>query len=185
MDQLNSWLAAVRDLPDYNAFCLSTIGADGFPQSRIVLLRESDPDGLVFYTNYQSEKGREIMANPNVGMTFFWPQLERQLRISGQAEVISPESSDAYFASRPRASQIGAWCSPQSKEIESRSELDARVTEYELQFEGKAVPRPPHWGGFKINPHRFEFWQGRASRLHDRIVYEWKDGRWEKKRIAP
>jgi len=186
-DQFSAWLegARVNDIRDYNAFTLSTVSESGFPDARIVLLRGADKSGLTFFTNYNSAKGREIHASEKVCMNFFWNTLERQIRILGIASQVSAEESDVYFNSRPRDSRIAAWASSQSSELRTRDDLDAAVLKYTAQFEEKEVPRPPHWGGYRIVPHYFEFWQGRPNRLHDRLVYELQADKWSLKRLAP
>ncbi|MGB0167500.1 MAG: pyridoxamine 5'-phosphate oxidase [Luteibaculum sp.] len=182
-----SWLSeALKKEKEPNAMMLATIGAQGYPQSRVVLLRAFTEKGFVFYTNYQSNKAKELAKNAKVSATFFWPSLERQVRIEGAASKVPEKQSDDYFATRPRESQLGAWASAQSQKLESREQLEKKLEQIRLQYEGKEVPRPPHWGGFLINPNRIEFWQGRASRLHDRIVYtEIDNGKWSISRLNP
>ncbi|MFN3996420.1 pyridoxamine 5'-phosphate oxidase [Algoriphagus sp.] len=185
--QFKVWLdeAIDSEVPEVNAMCLSTLGLNGFPNGRIVLLKEMD-HGFVFFTNYESEKGQEIEANPKASLTFFWPELERQVRVMGQIEKVSEQESDIYFHSRPKNSQIGAWTSPQSKVIADRSELNLRMEKMEERFSIEPITRPPHWGGFRLLPFKIEFWQGRPSRLHDRICYEKQEGgKWEISRLAP
>jgi len=170
---------------EVNAMCLSTIGKEGFPSGRIVLLKGVD-HGFLFFTNYKSDKGTEIEENPKVSLTFFWAELERQVRITGTLEKVSPEESDEYFFSRPLGSQIGAWSSPQSQKIPNREFLENTIKDLQERFSKEPITRPPHWGGYRLLPIRFEFWQGRPSRLHDRIGYELKpDGSWEIFRLAP
>lgn len=185
--QFRVWLdeAIDSEVPEVNAMCLSTLGINGFPNGRIVLLKEMD-HGFVFFTNYESEKGQEIAANPKASLTFFWPELERQVRIMGNLEKVSSEESDKYFLSRPMGSQIGAWTSPQSKEIANREEIEGRLKEIENRFSKEPISRPPHWGGYRLLPFRIEFWQGRPSRLHDRICYKKQEtGEWLISRLAP
>ena len=150
---------------------LSTVGADGRPSARIVLLKGVDPDGLVFYTNTRSRKGREIADRVDVALTFWWPQLESQIRFEGPARPVSAAEADAYFASRPRVSQLGAWASDQSAPLRTREELESRFTELERKYEGKDVPRPPHWSGYRVAPLAVEFWRNRPGRLHERQLY--------------
>ncbi len=185
---LIAWLddAVSSGMQDPTAFALSTVDEWGYPHSRIVLLRDTRQGELVFFTNYESEKGQDLARNAKAGATFFWPSLERQIRVRGSVTRVSQEESDRYFASRPRESQLGAWSSDQSRSIASRESLDrafaARLQEYP---EGH-VPRPPHWGGYAILPVEVEFWQGRASRMHDRIRYRRAaDGSWEHGRLQP
>jgi pyridoxamine 5'-phosphate oxidase len=167
-----------------NAFVLSTVDSEGKPSSRVVLLKGFDPRGFVFFTNYESKKGQDLEANPNASLNFFWPELERQVRIDGVAKRTSVEESDAYFRSRPTLSRIGAWASKQSGVLSDRDELQARFDEIRTRF-GEDIPCPPFWGGYRIVPVSFEFWQGRPSRLHDRICYE-KDGdNWRIFRLYP
>jgi pyridoxamine-phosphate oxidase len=167
-----------------NAFVLSTADAEGKPSSRVVLLKGFDPRGFVFFTNYESKKGRDLDTNPNAALNFFWPELERQVRIAGIAERTSAEESEAYFESRPPASQIGAWASKQSGVLPDRGELEERVNEIRTRFDGD-IPCPPFWGGYRIVPTSFEFWQGRPSRLHDRICYEKVGDVWRIFRLYP
>lgn len=185
--QFRAWLeAAIADkLPEPTAMTLATVSADGLPSTRIVLLKDCDERGLVWYTNYQSRKGRELAANPNAALQFHWVSLERVVRIEGRVSRVDAAEADLYYDSRPLASRIGAWASPQSEVIEGRTTLVARAAEYGLKF-GLHPPRPPHWGGFRLAPARWEFWQGRQSRLHDRLCYRLDDvGGWVRERLAP
>ena len=154
-----------------NAFTLSTVDQDLKPSSRILFLRDFDETGFTFFTNYNSKKGKDLLLNPFASLLFFWPTLERQIRIEGEIEKASNQVSDAYFASRPKSSQIGAWASQQSEKLNSRSDLEERITRLNDKYPNE-VPRPPHWGGYVLKASRFEFWQGRASRLHDRIIFD-------------
>ena len=169
---LEQWVkeAVEAGISDPTAFTLTTMDGVGFPHGRIVLLRDTRDGELVFYTNYLSEKGRDLAREPRAGATFFWPHAERQIRVRGHVTQVSSEESDAYFASRPRASQLGAWASLQSTSIDSRDGLERQYAEQEIKFKGKEIQRPPHWGGFALKPQVIEFWQGRASRMHDRLV---------------
>lgn len=172
-------------LPEPTAMMVATVGDDGQPSLRVVLLKAVDERGFVFYTNYESRKGRELLAHPKAALCFHWQPLERQVRIEGDVEPVSPEEADAYFATRARLSQIGAWASRQSRPLSSDAELDSRVHEMEERFAGGAVPRPPHWSGFRVVPGRMEFWRNRAFRLHERLVYERDEGSWRVTRLFP
>lgn len=169
-----------------NAMTLTTLGLDGFPKGRVVLLKRFTYEGFIFFTNYNSEKGQAIEANPNVCLSFFWHGAERQIIIKGQAEKIADNLSDGYFESRPRGSQLGAILSNQSAVLENRDALEANLKQLEKQYEGKDIPRPDFWGGFIVKPVEFEFWQGRANRLHDRIRYQLdNEFNWIKNRLSP
>ena len=190
IDRLRALLAEAEAidrslLPEPTAMMLATIGADREPSLRVVLLKSVDGRGFVFYTNYESRKGRELLAHPKAAVCFHWQPLERQVRIEGEAEPVAPEEADAYFATRARLSQIGAWASRQSRPLSNDAELDARVHEMEDRFAGGAVPRPPHWSGFRVVPRRMEFWRNRAFRLHERLVYEREEGNWRVTRLYP
>ncbi|MEP6945827.1 MAG: pyridoxamine 5'-phosphate oxidase [Acidobacteriota bacterium] len=186
-EQFSKWMEDTlrSEIPEPTAMVLATVSSDGRPSSRVVLLKGFDDEGFVFYTNYKSRKGRELAGNPNAAIHFFWPDLERQINISGSAKRVSPEESDNYFQSRPYASRVGAWASKQSEPIDSRMVLIKRVARLVVKYASGNVPRPPHWGGFRIVPDRFEFWQGRESRLHDRICYELDNGGWHISRLSP
>lgn len=173
VDQFQKWLheALEAGLDEPYAFTLSTLDESGHPDSRVVLLRKVEKQGFSFFTNYESTKGRQIENHPWVAMNFFWAALERQVRIMGAIKPLSSLESDTYFASRPRESQLGAWVSLQSQELENRSVLEAKMQKLTSDYDGKTIPRPPHWGGYLIVPSQFEFWQGRPSRLHDRFHY--------------
>ncbi len=168
-----------------SAVVVSTVGDEGSPSSRVVLLKGFDLNGFVFFTNYESKKGRDLGLNPSVVLHFFWPELERQISIAGRAERTSREESETYFASRPPASKLGAWASKQSEQLSSRKELEDRLEEIRGQYSDGDIPCPPFWGGFRVVPTRFEFWQGRPSRLHDRICYELNEGDWRILRLYP
>jgi pyridoxamine 5'-phosphate oxidase len=178
--------ALESEVNEPNAMTLATSSKSGQPDARIVLLRNFDKNGFVFFTNYKSEKGKEMDANKKVCLNFFWTELHRQVRILGSVEKLSAKASEEYFRSRPRESQIGAWASNQSEAIESRAALESRYVDIELKYHGKDVPRPPHWGGVRVKPVHIEFWQGRPNRLHDRIVFKkMRDGKWKTGRINP
>jgi pyridoxamine 5'-phosphate oxidase len=170
---LTEWLADARrtEINDPNAMTLATIGLDGAPDARIVLLKGQDQRGLVFYTNYESRKGEELSADPRATLVFHWKSLQRQVRVEGQVERVTPEEADGYFVSRPRLSKIGAWASDQSRPLGERVELERRLAEAEARFPDDDVPRPPHWSGFRVVPHRFEFWREMPYRLHDRLIF--------------
>ncbi len=189
-DPLEQWLAWHAEaleagVAEPNAMVLSTVDADGSPDARVVLVRGADQRGLAFYTNYRSVKSVQLEAAPAAAATFAWLDLHRQVRVRGSVERLTPEESDEYFAWRPRGSQIGAWASPQSQPISDRGELDRRVAEISERFEGRDVTRPPDWGGWRLVPDQWEFWQGRPSRLHDRLRYRIIDGGWKIDRLAP
>ena len=188
IDQFEHWWedAIQSNIDEVNAFVLSTVNANGTPSSRVVLLKGFTPEGFVFFTNYESNKGKEIEANPNVAMNFFWKELERQVRITGTIQKVSTDESEKYFHSRPIGSQVGAWTSPQSKVIPNRAYLeDLMAFNLEKYKEGN-VPLPPHWGGYIVHPTSIEFWQGRSSRLHDRLLYTLNANHsWTKERLAP
>ena len=167
-----------------NAMTLATASPDGKPSARIVLLKMADERGLVFFTNYHSRKGRDLANNPHAALVFFWPTVERQVRVEGPVEPASAAEADEYFVTRPVASRLGAWASDQSEVLPSREDLERRHRELEARF-GEQVPRPPHWGGYRVVPAEWEFWQGRPSRLHDRIRFRQAAGRWVRERLSP
>jgi pyridoxamine 5'-phosphate oxidase len=186
--QFSNWFTAAIEagIRDVNAMSLATATPAGRPSVRIVLLKGFDHDGFVFFTNYESQKGRQLDANPQAALAFYWIELDRQIRINGLAEKTSREESERYFHSRPLASQLGAWASPQSQVLNTRGELDARMTEMAERFDGRPIPLPESWGGYRVKPETMEFWQGRPSRLHDRFRYERRpDGSWSIERLAP
>jgi pyridoxamine 5'-phosphate oxidase len=181
------WLSDTVDagVHEPNAMVVSSVSAHGRPSSRMVLLKGVDQRGFVFYTNYDSRKGHELDADPACALLFPWHDLQRQVRVDGTAERVTREESEAYFASRPRGSQLGAWASPQSAEVASREELDRLYDEVEARFADSDVPLPPHWGGFRVVPETVEFWQGRKGRMHDRLVYRRQAEAWTTARLAP
>ena len=187
-DQFEKWWndALKAGIVEVNAMTLATASPDGLPSARVVLLKGFDHRGFVFYSNYNSYKGRQLVENPRACLVFLWKELERQVRITGLVEKLAPEESDEYFTQRPKESQIGAWASPQSEVIRSREWLENVEKEFDNKFKGKSIPRPPHWGGYRVRPVTIEFWQGRPSRLHDRIQYSLQDdGNWQIERLAP
>jgi pyridoxamine 5'-phosphate oxidase len=185
--QFAEWfkLAEESNLTEYYIMTLATADKEGRPSARIVLLRNFDENGFVFYTNYTSRKGNDILENPNAALLFFWQDLERQVRVEGTLTKQTEAESDAYFASRPFESKLGAWTSEQSKVIESRNVLDERFAEVLKKYADGNVPRPPHWGGYVLKPTHIEFWQGRPSRLHDRILFTLENNVWKMERLAP
>jgi pyridoxamine 5'-phosphate oxidase len=188
ISQFTQWFeeALSANVTEPNAMTLSTVSADNKPSSRIVLLKDVAPAGFSFFTNYHSRKGAELLGNPHACLLFFWPDLQRQVRIEGAVSVLPEAVSTAYFQTRPRGSRIGAVASPQSERIESRERLDERIRAVEDQYAGQEeIPRPAHWGGYQLQPDRVEFWQGRGSRLHDRLCYQKTESGWELIRLAP
>ena len=187
LKQFSYWMEmAVREgIPEPNAMDLSTVDESGRPSSRIVLLRTCDQRGFTFFTNYESRKGKDLLSNGFASLNFFWQQPARQVRVEGSVCKVSPEESDEYFSTRPRESQLGAWASSQSAYLNSRQELEEAILALEKEYEGREVPRPPHWGGFVLEPDRIEFWQGRPNRLHDRFLYEKTNDIWMVFRLFP
>jgi pyridoxamine 5'-phosphate oxidase len=185
--QFEFWFeqALAAQLLEPNAMTLATVTAEGKPDARIVLLKGFDDRGFVFYTNFHSHKGQQLAANPYAALVFLWGDLERQVRIVGSVEKATNEEADNYFYSRPLGSRLGAWASTQSEVVPSREHLLERMTEFEAQYKDREIPRPEHWGGFRVIPTEFEFWQGRPSRLHDRLRYRLQNGEWGVDRLAP
>lgn len=186
--QFEKWMneALVQKVMEPNAMTIATVNSEGKPSLRVVLLKGFDEKGFVFFTNYESKKGEEMLQNPSVALNFFWMTMERQVRIEGVVRKIDEAASISYFQSRPKESQVSAWASPQSQEVESREILESKVHELEKQYQLEAVlPKPAFWGGYIVEPTYFEFWQGRANRLHDRLVFEKLENSWKMKRIAP
>ena len=186
IEQFNKWWdeSIKSEIIEANAMTLATANAAGIPSARTVLLKAFSTEGFIFFTNYESQKGEDLAANPNAALLFFWKEMERQVRIEGKVEKISEEESDAYFNSRPLGSRIGAWASPQSKVINDRTVIENNVQKFTEEF-GEKIPRPPHWGGYLLVPLKMEFWQGRSSRLHDRILFTLEDNSWKISRLAP
>lgn len=185
----HEWIAQASETEnapfEANSMALATVDSQGRPHCRILLLKGLSEEGFIFYTHYLSDKGEELAGNPYAAMTFFWPGLERQVRIEGRVTQLDPQDSDDYFASRPLASRLGAWASPQSQALASREELGLRMVDTRERFASQEPPRPPHWGGYCLHPQRLEFWQGRPDRLHDRLDYRLHDGVWVRNRLAP
>ena len=183
----SSWFEIARNtkILEPNAMILSTVTQDGQPTSRVVLLKDFDQSGLVFFTNYLSQKGEQLAYNPRASILFWWEPLERQIRVEGEVVKIDEEESDTYFKSRPYGSRLGAWVSEQSQKIVDRTVLEKRQIEFEKKFAEGNVPRPDHWGGYRLTPNKFEFWQGRSNRLHDRLLYQMQQEAWTRARLAP
>jgi pyridoxamine 5'-phosphate oxidase len=187
IEQFRRWFgeALAADLHEPNAMTLATATPDGRPSARIVLLKGFNEHGFVFYTNYGGRKSSELEANPHCALVFYWGELERQVRVEGQVRRVPDEESDAYFEVRPRGSQLGAWASRQSRPIEDRDTLEERLREVEAEYEGRKVPRPTFWGGYRVEPETIEFWQGREDRLHDRLLYSRVGAAWKLERLQP
>jgi pyridoxamine 5'-phosphate oxidase len=189
LNQFKKWMDEAQSIPSktyYNAACLATLSEDGYPDSRIILIKDIQEDALIFFTNSLSSKGEQLKNHPKASLTLFWEELGRQIRVQGNIEFATETESDTYFATRPRESQLGAWASLQSQTLESRELLESRLKEFEAKFEGKTVPRPPHWKGYRLTPHRIEFWIEGRFRLHDRFIHT-KDnqGVWTTHRAYP
>ena len=188
IEQFRTWFDEVltSNLHEPNAMVLATATLDGRPSARVVLLKGFDERGFVFYTNYEGRKGEELETNPHCALLFYWGEVERQVRVEGRVRRVPDKESDAYFAGRPRGSQLGAWASEQSRPVGDRGALEHRLRELEAEYEGREVPRPPFWGGYRVEPETIEFWQGRENRLHDRLVYlRSEDGGWRRGRLQP
>ncbi len=187
MVQFEAWFENVVDagLHEPNAMILATASDDGRPSARTVLLKGYDGRGFVFYTNYEGRKARDLEANPACALLFYWGELERQVRVEGRASRLPSRESDAYFASRPRGSRLGAWASEQSRPVRDRSVLEERIKALEAEYQDREIPRPPFWGGYRVEPEAIEFWQGRENRLHDRIAYRREEGVWRLERLQP
>jgi len=187
--QFNEWFQDVlqEKIEEPNAMTLATATKEGKPSARVVLLKEVDENGFIFYTNKESRKGQELKENPEAELLFYWFSQQRQVRISGAVELLSEEESQAYFQTRPLGSQLGAWASKQSQALENREQLEQAFHEAEEKYKGRLVPMPPYWGGYRVRPNRFEFWQGRSNRLHDRLVYtlDEKNNKWVVQRLYP
>lgn len=185
--QFQLWFAEAQavGIPEPTAMILATADREGRPSARTVLLKDVDHRGFVFYTNYESRKGKELEENPRAALVFNWPQLRRQVCIEGSVSRVSREESEAYFKTRPRGHQLGAWASRQSSVVSGREELDRRLAALEAEYQGKEIPLPPYWGGYRVTPERIEFWQGRANRMHDRLVYRRQKDGWVLERLAP
>ena len=187
VEQFRRWfdVALAAGLHEPNAMTVATATRDGRPSARVVLLKGFEERGFVFYTNYEGRKGRELEENPRAALLFYWGELERQVRVEGAVSRVSEEESDAYYASRPRGSRLGAWASEQSRVVGGREVLEERIGDLEAEYEGREVPRPPFWGGYRVGPEVVEFWQGRENRLHDRLVYRRQGAGWEIRRLQP
>lgn len=187
IEQFGKWFdeTLAADLYEPNAMTLATATSDGKPSARVVLLKGFDERGFVFYTNYGGRKSRELGENPYCALVFYWGELERQVRIEGRALRVSAEESDAYYRSRPQGSKLGAWASEQSQPVEDRGTLEKRLRDLETRYQGLEVPRPPFWGGYRVEPEEIEFWQGRENRLHDRLLYRRSEGGWDMLRLQP